>query len=162
MDDASSVRSGDFAEGYQAGVEAASLEAEEGSQVHQAQGSGLSEEGLPLYYSSPQGEVRVLPTGAGEPDPEEAPSGSLSVSDTRGTTDGGDESLFSVDVILPTTEVETNEQRNARLEQLMVDALRAAIRQTERSGPLQGLEEIRPGVVEIDSQSSHSSESLHW
>eukprot|EP00971_Amphidinium_carterae_P148561 2945393-Amphidinium_carterae.1 len=41
--------------------------------------------------------------------------------------------------------------------------MRAAIQQTERSGPLPGLEEIRPGVIEIDSQSSHSSEGvLQW
>eukprot|EP00971_Amphidinium_carterae_P068117 1348468-Amphidinium_carterae.1 len=61
MDDASSIRSGDFAAGYQAGVEAARLEEEEGPEPHQTQGSGLSEESLPLYYSSPQGEVRVSP-----------------------------------------------------------------------------------------------------
>eukprot|EP00971_Amphidinium_carterae_P167558 3319932-Amphidinium_carterae.1 len=158
----SSIRSGDFAEGYQAGVEAARQEAEDEMAPHPTQGSELSEESLPFYYSSPHGEVRVVPTAPGEPDPEAAPSGSLSVSETRGTTDDGDESLFSVEVILPTSDAETNEQRNARLEQLMSDAIRAAIRQTERSGPLPGLEEIRPGVVDIDSQSSHSSESLHW
>eukprot|EP00971_Amphidinium_carterae_P215009 4267096-Amphidinium_carterae.1 len=158
----SSSRSGDFAEGYQAGVEAARLEEEGGLEPHPTQGSGLSEESLPLYYSSPLGEVRVSPTASGEPDPEAAPSGSLTVSEPRGTTDDGDESLFSVEIILPTTEAETNEQRTVRLNQLMVDALGEAIRQTTRSGPLPGLEEIRPRVVEIDSQSSHSSGSLQW
>eukprot|EP00971_Amphidinium_carterae_P123100 2437332-Amphidinium_carterae.1 len=78
MGSPSSIRSGDFAEGYQAGVEAARQEAEEGSEPHPTQGSELSEESLPFYYSSPHGEVRVVPTTSGEPDPEAAPSGSLS------------------------------------------------------------------------------------
>eukprot|EP00971_Amphidinium_carterae_P010728 211978-Amphidinium_carterae.1 len=158
----SSIRSGDFAEGYQAGVEAARQEAEEEVDTYPAPGGELSEESLPLYYSSPHGEVRVVPTAPERPEPDAEPSGSLSVSETRGTTDDGDESLFSVEVTLPSAVTETNEQRNARLEQLMADALRAAIRQTARSGPLPGLEEMRPGVADSDSQSSHSSGSLQW
>eukprot|EP00971_Amphidinium_carterae_P307109 6103475-Amphidinium_carterae.1 len=56
MDDASSIRCGDYAEGYQAGVEAARQEAEEGPEAQPTQGSELSEESLPFYYSSPHGE----------------------------------------------------------------------------------------------------------
>eukprot|EP00971_Amphidinium_carterae_P001129 22297-Amphidinium_carterae.1 len=43
---------------------------------------------------------------------------SLSVSDSRGSTDAAEASLFSVEIILPTTTQETDERRSVRLNQL--------------------------------------------
>eukprot|EP00971_Amphidinium_carterae_P101128 2000463-Amphidinium_carterae.2 len=163
QEEASPSRSPDFEAGYSAGVQAARLEEGEGPESLPSQHTQFPDGDLPLYYSSPHGEVRVSPAASGEPDPEEAPEGSLSVSESRGSTDAAEASLFSVEIILPTNSAESDVHRSVRLNRLLSDALRTAISQTERMGPHPGLDEIRPGAIEIDSQSSHSSEDvLQW
>eukprot|EP00971_Amphidinium_carterae_P309754 6155612-Amphidinium_carterae.2 len=146
--------------GLEAGTQAAGLEAALAT-PEGCHAQSLAEGEIPLYYSSPDGEVLV----SGVPcytDEQRNAGASASSQGVGGCTDAAATPPHSAEVTLPTRLDESDASRSVRLSQLVNEAVRSAVGHTALHGPLPDLERIRPGAETPPTSGSSSGDELGW
>eukprot|EP00971_Amphidinium_carterae_P136277 2700212-Amphidinium_carterae.3 len=120
-----------FQERFSAGVAAAQAELGQGlleelPVLYAPSADRRATPSQPLYYSSPEGEVKVERLPQPEEEPRES-QGASSAGEAFGGMDASVTSPYRVEVILPTLLGDSEETRSARVNELLANALRAAV-----------------------------------